>query len=332
MLTLITAVPGSGKTLFAVQLLEKYIAENKKLIEAGKTPRDLFADIDGLEIPGVLPAPADWRECPDGSVVIYDECQQRFGPDGQGRSGRSDIQDLEVHRHRGFDIILITQHPKLLHAHVRRLIGRHHHLFRMFGTESAKVFTRDGAIDVDKPSQLLKEDAQVWAFPKELYGKYQSATVHTHKRKLPAWLKRSIAGMAVAFIAAGFLFHKASAFFAGETSIERTEQASTVPARSASGGSQFQDRPLDGLEPPTQLYSSACITMGDRCSCYHDDRTLMDISHSQCVELTEGPLRRLPQPRPDRRDWEPPAPTPSGSEGRAPGLSISAFSFGRSVA
>ena len=64
---LITGTPGSGKSLFAVA----------KILELQKQfpDRELFADIEGLQIDGVERSPEDWRETPENSIIFYDEAQ-----------------------------------------------------------------------------------------------------------------------------------------------------------------------------------------------------------------------------------------------------------------
>lgn len=296
MIILITAVPGSGKTLFAVELIQQYIKEG----------RTVFADIDGLTIDGVERSPDDWRQCPDGSVVVYDECQQRFGPDGAGRSGNPIISELEVHRHRGMDIILTTQHPKLLHAHIRRLVGRHHHLFRMYGTQTAKIFTRDSQIDVDKVSQLRDQDSRIWSFPKNLYGLYKSATVHTHKRQLPSWLKRSmiIGGLAVPAVA--ILFYLSADFFSGAAVAGLSAQAGGIAPEKIPAPIKSQDkvdalpdwfataRAQPELVADNQIVTTACIYTETKCRCYDTDGNLLDLSLDQCKRVAQQPLVKIP--------------------------------------
>ncbi|EQD37260.1 Zonular occludens toxin, partial [mine drainage metagenome] len=46
----------------------------KKALDAG---RPCYSDIEGLNMPGVLPAPDDWRTTPEGSFIVYDEAQKR---------------------------------------------------------------------------------------------------------------------------------------------------------------------------------------------------------------------------------------------------------------
>ena len=110
MITLITAVPGSGKTLLAVGLIVDYIAEG----------RHVFHNIAGLQVdkfsrPDLIhDAPTDWRDTPHGSVVIYDECQQPHLYPATAQRGAVDDERLtamETHRHSGHDLIFITQAP-----------------------------------------------------------------------------------------------------------------------------------------------------------------------------------------------------------------------------
>ena len=115
---LITGTPGSGKSLFAVA---KILELQKQFPE-----RQIFADIEGLQIDGVERSPEDWRETPDNSIIFYDEAQQheRFR---SGTSANRDeiVQKLQVHRHTGHDIYFITQSPRFLNSFVTDLIGEH---------------------------------------------------------------------------------------------------------------------------------------------------------------------------------------------------------------
>jgi len=190
MIYLITGTPGSGKSLLAVQWILQWRREG----------RPVYADIEGLAVDGVDASPDDWRDSPEGSVVVYDEAQRLFSGTGRsGRSERDDVQALETHRHTGHDIVLTTQNPTLVHHHVRKLVGEHHHLERVFGTERASVFHWSKAInDTEDKVDRQKADVMVWRFPRSLYGYYSSATVHTQRRYIPKkliWLSVFIVGM-----------------------------------------------------------------------------------------------------------------------------------------
>lgn len=67
-LKLITAPPGTGKTLLLIKMIFEYLKEGRRV----------YSNIDQLKIEEVLPFPhnGDWRDFPDGSVVIIDEAQE----------------------------------------------------------------------------------------------------------------------------------------------------------------------------------------------------------------------------------------------------------------
>ena len=104
MLILITGKPGSFKTAKCASLAIDYL----------KAGRRVFTNIDEFNYEGVekLPENDDWTNTPIGSVVIYDEAQQFEFLQYKGREKLSSdhrVKELEVHRHTGHDIILITQ-------------------------------------------------------------------------------------------------------------------------------------------------------------------------------------------------------------------------------
>lgn len=177
MITLITAVPGSGKTLRAIGIILKAQSEG----------RMVYANIDGLLIDGVLPSPADWRETPEGSLVIYDECQEIYPSDAKpGVVHDERITSMERHRHTGHDLVFITQAPSFVHHHIRKLVGEHQHLYRPNGMAGANVYTWGFAcLNPNDRKEQERADHVVWRFPKEHYKFYKSATVHTHKFKIP---------------------------------------------------------------------------------------------------------------------------------------------------
>lgn len=288
MITLITGVPGAGKTLRAVWHI-------KRLLEAGRT---VYADIDGLALPGVLPGVDDWRDTPDGSVVVYDECQRRFGPDkSAGRSANPIIAALETHRHTGHDLILITQHPGLLHAHVRRLVGRHEHLTRAYGWQRAMVYSRDEIIERVTPGALKRCERELWAYPRDLFAVYKSATIHTHKRRIP-FKPALLAGVAIVGIIAVVSLAR---------NIDPTNIAGVqvMSGRTPSAPSTAANRPTPhppestpaATQPntlPTQYLIAdqigGCIVSSRACRCYSADLLPLDLSDAQCRELASHPL------------------------------------------
>lgn len=235
MITLITGVPGSGKTLYAVSLL---VGEYKD--------RPRFARVEDLVLPGVELAPDDWRETPDGSVVLYDEAQQIFPASSQrGVSADERIRAMEVHRHTGHDLIIVTQMPTLLSTGVRALVGRHIHVSRAFGTASA-VLREWPHCETDPIRAKTKDncDRYTWRYPRKLYGVYKSATIHTMKPRLPRRLAL-VAGVVVLLVVfivsrglptfGGYAAHAAVSDEPITTAKKRTEQQPDVAEQAKDG-------------------------------------------------------------------------------------------------
>lgn len=177
MIRLISGLPGSGKSLRAVDYIVKARSEGRPVYVHG---------LNGLRDDLAEPCdPNEWETLPDGSIVIIDEAQKVWG---QRRSGDvpPHIRKLSEHRHRGFDFVLITQHPTMLDTYVRKLIGEHSHLIRQFGMQAAKVITW-GECYEDPQSLATRQRGteSLWRYPKECYELYKSATMHTVKKRIP---------------------------------------------------------------------------------------------------------------------------------------------------
>jgi len=202
MLILITGTPGSGKTLYAVHRIVNDWLKQDRLV---------YADIDGLNIEGVEKSPDDWRETPEGSLIVYDEAQQRdIFKHGRGSLSQSEIvQKFEVHRHTGHDIVFITQSPKFLHNHILDLVGEHYHLHRPYGAALASIYFWRKAVrnPQSKSAQSFVENESLFKYRKDLYKYYKSATVHTHKLAIP---KKIIIWCSIPFLMAAFVYSKAT--------------------------------------------------------------------------------------------------------------------------
>lgn len=177
---LITGLPGSGKSLSAVELLYKL----SKKDSGGRPVYAVGIDglVDGLAEP--LDNPRAWEALPDGSLVVVDEAQ-KFFPAHRGDTPAY-IRALSEHRHRGFDFVLVTQHPGMIDSYVRRLVGEHTHLVRRWGSKVATRY-RWGEVVDDVQSSTARSRGVVsyWRYPKDLYRLYKSASLHTVKARIP---------------------------------------------------------------------------------------------------------------------------------------------------
>lgn len=297
MITLITGVPGAGKTLYAVDQI---------LIPESKTERPLY--IDG--IPDLMirhepsPDPLKWPEwAPEGAHIVIDEVQRIWRPEAAGKAIPESIAQLETHRHRGLDFTIMTQHPSLLHANVRKLVGRHIHVRRT----PLGVYVYEYSECVSSPDTAYKNALTKvrWPHPKRTFGVYKSASIHQKvKYRIPRAL--IVLSVCVALIAllGGRLYYR----IFGETDkpvpAPTTAQASPSAQPAQPNATPIEEEPdireqfiprIQGEPETAPAYDhlrvvvtmpvvAACIADDDRCWCYTQQMTKVDMSEAQCRE------------------------------------------------
>jgi hypothetical protein len=194
MLILRTGLPGSGKTLNTIREIELEHGPDPK--NPAKELRTVYyygipdLDLDKLGCNWVeFDTPDEWYNLPDGSVIVMDEAQRVFGAQ-DGRKARPEkVARFETHRHQGFDIHLITQHPSLIMSHVRKLVGKHINMYRPYGGKRLLRHEYEFCIDSpEKRSQFKLAQERRVKLDAKYFGVYKSATVHTHKFKLPNYV------------------------------------------------------------------------------------------------------------------------------------------------
>lgn len=315
MIVLVTGTPGSGKTLFVVS----------KILELQKQfpDRKIYADIDGLQLDGVDQSPNDWRTTPDNSIVIYDEAQQheRFRAGTQANKDEI-VQKLQVHRHSGHDIWFITQSPRFLNAFVLDLVGEHYHLHRPYGAKLASVYYWRSVRKQPQSlaSRELAENEFLFKYPKELFDVYKSATQHNVKLKIPK--KLCIIVVSIVLIA-GFVLkmiysdgsQKMLQGTLGTSSqnIEATPMPKvdnrTVEEREAERRQKFNEtldynrnqlmkydvnKPYE-IDQASYQYEvtqspqlAGCAIVSNKCTCYTQQATRINISTKDCKRYMSG--------------------------------------------
>ncbi|MGX7005136.1 zonular occludens toxin domain-containing protein [Caballeronia sp. KNU42] len=174
-ITLITGTPGSGKTLYAVWMMQKQLKAGRRLVVDGI--RDLAIDhelVDELWI-------RDWfNQCRQQDLIVIDEVQRIWPPQSVSVKPGVDIDELHKHRHRGVDFIIITQHPQRVHKTIRDLVGRHLHVRRLFGLKQAMVYEWDHC---HNPNSGFRDAVKTrWGYPRGVFDLYTSAEVHTKQK------------------------------------------------------------------------------------------------------------------------------------------------------
>lgn len=313
MLYLYTGTPGAGKTLSAID----YIVQQQKL-----DPNRIIyaANIRGMKIPGVLELSADdvhkWHEiCAIGSLIVVDEAQRYWRAARSGEPERA-IVEMETHRHDGIDIVMITQHPGLIHANIRKLINRHVHLVAYTDHSALRWEAREVREDVQDASFRQNAEFQEWKYPQELYDLYDSAEKHTKVIKLSfreRWMrhgKKIAIGMfvAAAIIIGGYFMRVKDGTLMGvgeqvapnpsaikadsrpEKAVKWRNTAEYVEAQMPRVPSQPWSAPLYDNQQVTAHPQVYCVAKGDDsdCHCITEQGTRYTMALDICLNVAKN--------------------------------------------
>ncbi len=239
MITLITGVPGSGKTLMAVSDLSKKVDKEW----AGR--KIFIHGIPELTIP-TEPIPEGhtiqdmhvWLKWPEnnGSIVVIDEAQNIFPPRSAGSKTPEIVEWLHVHRHSGVDIILITQMPGRIDKQVRDLVGAHYHIHKTPLGVRMRYFW--DYCENNPKSGMKNARPEVYKFDKKAFGLYKSAEIHT-KVKTPK--SRVLWVIPAALIVFGITAYMGYSLLSGLGSSEKADSEN-------SSASSFVDVKSDDLK------------------------------------------------------------------------------------
>lgn len=161
--------------------------------------RTIYTNIKALKIDYVRALVVDWRKCPDGSIIVIDEVQL-VPPYNENKNKTDDIvQELTIHRHRGFDFWFITQSPSYLHPTIKELISCHLHITRPYW-RTPKVY-QYGSLR-QYPNTLINKlncESKFDFKPKDFIFKlYKSTSIDTSKKRTPAGLYGFVAFIVLA--------------------------------------------------------------------------------------------------------------------------------------
>lgn len=254
-LSLITGKKGSGKSHFATAQI-KYIRDNFP-------DHPVYADIAGINIDGVLPAPEDWQTLLDennvaNATIFYDEAQLLAWADNSNTKISSDsrIKNMTMIRHANLNIVIMTQHPTFVHPVLRHLVDVHYHISHPFKDGKPKVFVFSGAMSTIDDKGLYKTHALETFTHKldpetsKLYKSVEDGASHDQKRKIP----KRIVYMLIAVLAIILIgipvalwgFNKVYSFIGGAKdrgaeSIEQAQSNSDVITTSGASGFDMQN-------------------------------------------------------------------------------------------
>lgn len=335
MIYLTTGANGAGKTLITLRdVRAQQLKENRPVYYHGFEMDEAKAAEFGWQ----KFDPKKWQDLPDGSICVMDECQNEFPLRRSGSEVPDYIQAIAQHRRRrGFDFWMICPHPSLIDVFVRRLIDKpswHRHLKRAFGADMVSVL-RFAAPDMkcEEPGAGARGEVSMVGYPKEVYGWYRSASLHTGKKKIPRAVY-VVAACAIAVPAA--LYFAISGVY--NNTVKQTKPATETIAKQP--GTNPNENPSmrnvaqvmtgdeyishrtprlrdfphtapaydDTTKPVHAPYPAACVQMGKTCKCYTQQATLLQVSGPTCLQIVaqgffmDWQHPEKPQDRNDRGD------------------------------
>lgn len=309
MLHLITGANGAGKTLNALKWIrERAVKEGRPVCHNGR-----FEPVEGGELSTWKQIDIkDWQDEPDGTIFLVDECHNDFPLRAPSSQPPEYVRMLAEHRRRGFDFYLVTQHPQNIDSFVRRLIGSpgwHRHLKRAFGGDLVSVCEWPAVNpNCEKDGSGKTGTVTMQAFPKEVFGWYRSASLHTAKKKIPRMVWVFAACVLLVPVIGWWAISNIMAM-GGDTaktqSEAKTAQATpgqpvsdrTVQTASdyiASRVARIPDFPQTAAaydevtRPKVAPYPAACVQMGKTCKCYSQQATLLQVSGATCLQIVKN--------------------------------------------
>lgn len=264
---MIVGQPRHGKSQFSVKMAHDYHLKNleiQKRIDSGKFDpekdivREIYSDINGHaeKCDFIKPAPADWRDVPNNSIIFMDEIHKRPEYEDNGQMSQNPmIKDLRTHGHQNKDIILITQDPQTLNKAIRMLIEKMHLVKRPIQKPNfATIYEferwlRDPWQAAASERSVKYQDSYKFFYKKKWQDMYTSASAHTSINfKIQSKFIYAIIAIIVLMSAAYFLFTKsggdklarnAVAGITGEKVEKEQTQANQKIDNSVSNDSKF---------------------------------------------------------------------------------------------
>ncbi|MBN9459598.1 MAG: zonular occludens toxin [Burkholderiales bacterium] len=316
MLTVITGAPGAGKTAYVVAQLQSFVEANPE--------RPVFVmGVPELTVRHELTPPVEqWtREVaavedaavvqtefafPEGALVVIDEAQKVFRPRGVGSRVPGHVAAFETHRHQGLDFWLVTQHPNLIDANIRKLVRKHVHLRQCWAGRELLEWS-----ECSDPNSRSDRDAAVrrpYRLPKAVFGLYKSASMHVRTRQRVPWAVWVFLGVSGIVGVLGWRFYgTVSSAIEGEV---RPAEAPTAGVARVSVGSApgqpvelsygaFVPRLL-GRPESAPLYDevrkvvampavAGCMASRSRCTCVTEQGSNAGLSDAECRAWLAAP-------------------------------------------
>ena len=226
MLYIRTGKPGHGKTLNTIREVDQ------KAHAEGRTV--YYHNINGLKSEQLQAAwfsfedPEKWFELPADSIIVVDEAQGWFGARDPRARPPEHISRFETMRHNGHEVHLVTQDPRYIDVHLRRLCNGHIHYWRVFKSQQLLRFESEAVIEkVETKTSFKDADKKSLRLDKKYFAVYTSSNAQHHfQTKLPT--KFILAMMVI--VGSGILVYRAYDRYAAEQVKAQQADPAEAPA------------------------------------------------------------------------------------------------------
>lgn len=235
MLVIRTGKPGHGKTLNTIKEVDAQASRTSRVV--------YFHNINGLQ-PDKLQAqwyefedPTKWYELPHNSIIVIDEAQGWFGNRDPRHKPERHLTEFETMRHSGFEVHLITQDPRFLDTHARRLANTHIHYWRVMKSKQLLRFSSEVVIErVDVMSSFKDADKTRLRIDSKMFDKYTSSNAEHHFRFTPS---KKLIGSILILVTAAFLVYRAYGLYASKDSESDADTSEQVTSQQSAGDSHL---------------------------------------------------------------------------------------------
>ncbi len=229
-----TGKPGHGKTLNTIREIDDKAHRERRLV--------YFHNVTGLK-PERLQAswfpfddPHDWFNLPPNSIIVIDEAQGFFPVRDPRQKVPEYVSRFELIRKAGHEVHLVTQDPRYIDVHLRRLANGHIHYWRVFKSTQVLRFESEAVIEaVEKKASFKDVDKRAIKLDARFFGVYDSINanaVHHFKFKPPIKMVLAVALIVGVSI---FVFRVYSTYSQRSATLASPDTAAAPTASPASG-------------------------------------------------------------------------------------------------
>ena len=318
----ISGVPGTGKTAYAVAAIKQLLKLNPhrvlyqhgvRELQIKHTPvfcrSETCLSCKSVTFDDSTMFVDDWfKWSKPNDIILIDECQRVWAPRHASSKRPDSVAMMETHRHLGVELILITQHPKLVDGDIRVHMRKHIHLTA--GWAGRNIYEWDTVSNNLKFTEARK---QTYKLDKLIFEAYKSSDEHIEiKRTKPKALYILAASFPLLIIISYVFYNRLQDRINPETVTieEGVDYAGERPHKSTSDNiplPDFTPRQPGKLETAPAYDNvlkvtdvpllAGCISSKTKCYCYTRQGSPYPMEYNDCrtiVKTTQfNPYQKL---------------------------------------